>query len=74
MVPELVVRRFFKSSYLRKTITWERKRASEATASLLADVFQDFADKNNRSNGCFYLAILQGTIKKHPSRVFFYGL
>ena len=31
---------------------------------LLANVFPDFTDKNNRSSGCFCLAILQSTIKK----------
>ena len=27
----------------------------------LTNICPDFADKNNRSNGCFYLAILQST-------------
>ena len=39
--------------------------------SSLTNVFQDFADKNNRSNGCFYLAILQGTKKISLRRDFF---
>ena len=39
--------------------------------SSLTNVFQDFADKNNRSSGCFYLAILQGTKKISLRRDFF---
>ena len=39
----------------------------------LTNIFPDFADKNNRSNGCFYLAILQSTIsfKSRCMRDFF---
>ena len=40
--------------------------------SWLANIFQDFADDNNRSNGCSRLAIPTHTIFfKTPERVFF---